>query len=140
MTLPTPTAPRPRRWTALALAASLALGAAACGDDGDDGGAEASGAERTVEAEPTAGTWRTWVLKSPTEVRVPPPPAEGSSQADAEEEQVRELAGERTPEVEDIIRKWATASRSAPRGSRWRWSSSRPGRRTRPTRRGRTPW
>lgn len=96
----------PRRWGAVAVAALLAVGVAACGDDGDDEEAGAGGAERAA-AEPTAGTWRTWVLKSPTEVRVPPPPADGSSEADAEEAELRELAEDRTPEVEDIIRKWS---------------------------------
>lgn len=93
------------RWVAVALAVSVV--AAACGGDDDRAGAGAGETERRVEAEPTAGRWRTWVLNAPDEVPVPPPPAAGSAAVRADEAELRELAAGRTPEVEDIIRRWA---------------------------------
>ena len=80
---------------------AMALVASACGgDDGDGDGAVVRAAE------PTAGRWRTWVLAAPTDIRVPPPPGEGSDQADAEERELEDLAKRRTPEMTDIIGKW----------------------------------
>ncbi|HEX2117579.1 MAG TPA: hypothetical protein VHF91_00220, partial [Acidimicrobiales bacterium] len=84
------------------LALALALVAAACGGDGDGGGETAS-----QKAEPSAGTWKTWVLGAPDEIPVPPPPAKGSAQEKAEDQEIKDLAGERTPEDKDIVRKWA---------------------------------
>ena len=84
------------------LALALALVAAACGGDGDDGGETAS-----QKAEPSAGTWKTWVLGAPDEIPVPPPPAKGSAQEKAEDQEITDLAGDRTPEDKDIVRKWA---------------------------------
>jgi len=80
----------------------LGLVASACGDDG---GGAAQAAKAT--AEPSAGTWKTWVLSSPTEIPVPPPPARGSAQEKAEDQEIKDLAAKRTPEVKDIVRKWA---------------------------------
>lgn len=81
----------------------LGLVASACGDDGGGGSEKAAKAK----AEPTAGTWKTWVLSSPTEIAVPPPPAAGSAQEKAEDQEIKDLAAKRTPEVKDIVRKWA---------------------------------
>jgi membrane-associated phospholipid phosphatase len=88
-----------------AVVAAVALGLVAAGCGGDEGG----GSEQAVkqQAEPTAGTWRTWVLSSPTEIPVPPPPAKGSAQEKAEDQEIKDLAAKRTPEVKDIVRKWA---------------------------------
>lgn len=84
----------------MVLAAGLV--AASCGDGGSD---TAGGAK----AEPTAGTWKTWVLSSPSEIAVPPPPAPGSAQEKAEDQEIKDLAAKRTPEVKDIVRKWDAA-------------------------------
>ena len=81
----------------------LGLVASACGDGGGDGSARPARAE----AEPSAGTWKTWVLSSPTEIPVPPPPARGSAEEKAEDQEIKDLAAKRTPEVKDIVRKWA---------------------------------
>jgi len=78
----------------------MALLAAACGDSGNGDGDQAR------DAEPTAGRWRTWVLAAPTDVAVPPPPADGSDQADAEEKELKEFVARRTPEIADIVGKW----------------------------------
>lgn len=55
---------------AIAVAAMLLVG---CGGSDDD---ESRGAE------PTAGSWKTWVLSSPAEIRVPPPPGSDSPAAE----------------------------------------------------------
>ena len=86
-----------------ALALLLTLAAVACGN----GGGTDRAAGRDGEAEPTAGQWRTWVIGSPAALRVPPPPAEGSAEAKADEQAVRARRAERTPEVADIVRKWS---------------------------------
>ncbi len=92
------------KWqTAVAMALSVGLVAAGCGDGG--GSEKASG----QKAEPSAGTWKTWVLSSPGDIPVPPPPAKGSAQEKAEDQEIQELAAKRTPEVKDIVRKWAAA-------------------------------
>lgn len=83
----------------------LGLLASACGDDG--GGKSDNAAKAKAKAEPSAGTWKTWILSSPTEIAVPPPPAAGSAQEKAEDQEIKDLAAKRTPEVKDIVRKWA---------------------------------
>jgi membrane-associated phospholipid phosphatase len=86
---------------AVVIAVAVGLVAAGCGVGGSSD--EAGG----QKAEPDAGTWKTWVLTSPTEIPVPPPPAKGSDQEKAEDAEIRALAAKRTPEVKDIVRKWA---------------------------------
>ncbi|HET7718613.1 MAG TPA: hypothetical protein VFK43_01510, partial [Acidimicrobiales bacterium] len=61
---------------------SVSAGMVACGDDGD------SAMAAVTRAEPTAGTWKTWVLKSGSEVEVPAPPAKDSAKAKADEKAV----------------------------------------------------
>ncbi len=82
---------RMRRTTAVG-AACVILGTAlaGCGDDGDR-------LEATVEAQRAAGTWKTWVLGSPTDVIVPPPPAKGSDKAEADLNAVKDMVDQRTP-------------------------------------------
>ena len=92
---------RMRRTTAVA-AACLTLGTAVAGCNDGGGGR----LEPTVAAQPTAGTWKTWVLGSPTDVIVPPPPAEGSDQAEADLNVVKDLVAQRTPEVRSTVEKW----------------------------------
>ena len=92
---------RMRRTTAVA-AACLTLGTAVAGCGDDDG----DRLKATVEAERTAGTWKTWVLGSPTDVIVPPPPAKGSDQADADLDAVKDMVAQRTPEVRATVEKW----------------------------------
>ena len=57
-------------------------------------------------AEPSAGVWKTWVLTSPTQIAVPPPPAAGSPEARAEDQELRDALAKRTPEVADFVRRW----------------------------------
>jgi len=97
-----------RRWsTVLAAVVALALAASGC-SKADRPSATApepvrAGVDR---AEPTAGTWRTWVLTAADQIPVPPPPAEGSPQARAEDQELRDAVARRTPEVADLVRRW----------------------------------
>ena len=59
-----------------------------------------------VAAEPRAGTWRTWVLSSPAQVKVPAPPKRGSPVARDEITELRDLADNRTPRMEERIHHW----------------------------------
>ncbi len=83
----------------LSLLLVLTLVVGGCGDS-DDGPARAPAAD----AEPTAGTWKPWVLDSPSQIAVAPPPRAGSAAAKAD---VRELAAAvegRTAEQEKQVR------------------------------------
>jgi membrane-associated phospholipid phosphatase len=63
--------------------------------------------------EPGAGTWRTWVLSSGSDLRIPAPP--GWTQTSAEIEFLRMLSGKRDAAALDRISYWDTG---AP-GQRW---------------------
>ncbi|CAN5500214.1 hypothetical protein BH20ACT2_BH20ACT2_01150 [soil metagenome] len=92
-----------RRALALAVTVALACGAAACGDDG-----ESAAASRP--AEPTAGDWEPWILTASDEIAVPPPPEEGSADEQREDDELRQFAEQRTPEIMDIIGRWDGAA------------------------------
>ncbi len=103
----------PRRTcrTAVVVAIAVGLVAAGCGGGGSKDQASAR------KAEPSAGNWKPWLLSSPTEIPVPPPPAKGSDQEKAEDAEIRSLADKRTPEVKDMVRKWA--AEGAPVSTPW---------------------
>jgi hypothetical protein len=71
----------------------------ACGDGGSS--------SKATRAEPTAGTWTPWVLTTPGDVNVPPPPGKGTAAAKADLDEVKRLAKARTPEVIDTINKFS---------------------------------
>jgi len=63
------------------------------------------GAPSTVGAvDPAAGAWRTWVLGSGKDLRLPPPP--DAQTTAAELQQVRALAGQRDAAALERIRRW----------------------------------
>jgi membrane-associated phospholipid phosphatase len=66
-----------------------ALLASGCGGE--------AGAESALEAEPTAGEWRPWVLESGSQIGVPPPPADGSSAARRDADELRAAVASRSP-------------------------------------------
>lgn len=68
----------------LGVAVAMTIAVAGCG--GSDKGPSLAPAP---DAEPTAATWKTWVLHSPSQITVPPPPGADSAAAAAD---VRELA------------------------------------------------
>ena len=105
-----------RRWALKAAgaagAAAIVTGAgagAAHADDDREG--DGRGSNRGVE--PTAGTWKTWVLSSGTEIPVPPPPKGQAAKRDLDA--VVEAAAARTDETLDAISFWDTGSP----GFRW---------------------
>ena len=94
--------PRLQRATAAALAGmALASVMVACGDDGG------SPTDPVVRAEPTAGTWKTWVLSSASEIQVPAPPAKDSERAKADLDAVKEAADKRTDGTQATVNKWS---------------------------------
>lgn len=81
------------------LAVAIALAGTACGP-----GEAVSEEVRT--AEPDAGTWDTWVLQSPSEVAVPPPPEPGSAAAEADLAAMRTVAGDPDAGSREQIERW----------------------------------
>jgi membrane-associated phospholipid phosphatase len=65
--------------------------------------------------DPTAASWRTWVIPSGSVFRSPPPPALGSAQFNADVDELRRLSTSRTAAQADTARFWASESPS----SRW---------------------
>ena len=101
--------PSRRSWrSGLVPLAALAIAASACStvDRAQESTATTTGAPIS-QPEPTAGTWRTWVLRAPDQFPVPPPPAAGSPEARAEDQELRDAVAKRTPEVADIVKRWS---------------------------------
>ena len=91
---------------AAATGVALALWAAGgCGDSEDDTETDAAGAQK---AQP-AGEWKTWVLKSGAEVKVPPPPADGSTEATEDEDGLEKAVAGRTEAQEAAARSYTRA-------------------------------
>ncbi len=87
------------RLSTIVLVAVIGFGVAAgCGGSGDE--------SNRLPAEPTAGRWKTWVLKSSVEVRVPPPPKEGSAAAKRDSEQLKAAMEGRTRAEESSARRF----------------------------------
>ena len=100
-----------RRWRATAVGmACLALSSVmvACGDDGDDAMAA------VVRREPTAGSWKTWVLSSASEIEVPAPPAKDSARAKSDLDAVKDRADDRTAATQTLVDKWSGALPTKP--------------------------
>jgi membrane-associated phospholipid phosphatase len=82
----------------LAVAASLLVGC---------GGSDGDGAPRG--AEPTAGSWKTWVLSSPAQIRVAPPPGSDSPAAKRDASDRAAAMRARTPEQVKLAREYGAA-------------------------------
>jgi membrane-associated phospholipid phosphatase len=95
----TPTAPRNRARVALISLIAAAL-LAACAATGPGGNAP--------PVEPRAGTWKTWVLASATEIRVPAPPDAAATAAEVA--LLQKLAAGRDAATLDRIRYWDAGS------------------------------
>lgn len=74
---------------------------AACGDGGD------SAMAAVVRAEPTAGTWKTWVLASGGEIEVPAPPVKDSARAKSDLAAVKDAAQKRTSASQATADAWS---------------------------------
>lgn len=68
-----------------------------------------------VPFDPTAPTWRTWVISSGSVFRPPPPPAMGSASFVGDLDELRRLSTSRSTAQADTARYWASESPS----SRW---------------------
>ena len=82
----------------------LALVAGACSSGSEDGPEAVAGG---IAAEAGAGAWKTWVLSSADQIKVPAPPKAGSEAAKAELAELKDLAGKRTPQVEQEAHHWS---------------------------------
>ena len=89
----------------LCLALTLALVAGGCGGSG--GGASPAPA---ADAEPAAGSWTPWVLSSPAQIKVAPPPPAGSAAARADLRALDVAVRARTPAQEKQVREQAAES------------------------------
>lgn len=65
------------------------------------------------QIEPSAGSWKTWVISSGQDFRVPPPP--DASASAAELVQLRKMIAQRDPQATDKIKYWDAGSP----GYRW---------------------
>src|SRR2546427_6070578 len=97
---------------AIVILASAALGS--CVSSRVEAPPASSGEPRVNEqVEPTAGRWKTWVLTSGSQLRLPPPPDQAGTAAELRE--LRALAGQRDAAALDRISFWDAG---AP-GDRW---------------------
>jgi membrane-associated phospholipid phosphatase len=96
--------------TIVILASLTLLGCAAPRGDAPPSSA---GARADEQVEPSAGNWKTWVLTSGSQLRVPPPPDQAASAAELQ--QLRALATRRDAAALDRVGFWDTG---AP-GYRW---------------------
>src|SRR5215218_3672777 len=71
------------------------------------GGSDSDDAPRG--AEPTAGSWKTWTLSSPAQIRVPPPPGSDSPAAKRDASDRAAAMRARTPEQAKLAREYGTA-------------------------------
>ncbi len=93
----------------MAVTLVIAFGLLAPGCGGDDE------KRASLTTESGAGEWRPWVLSSGSQVKVPPPPQEGSEPARADARELRSTVSARTPREE----KTAVALDRAPAVQPW---------------------
>ena len=91
---------------ALALVAPASPGRAKDGKDKDkrESRGHHDGPDESVQIEPNAGNWRTWVISSGRDYRVPPPP--GHKETKAELRLLAELMSHNDPQVQQQIAFW----------------------------------
>jgi len=76
--------------------------------------ADRSPTERCEEIEPTAGRWKTWVVPSGSDLRLPAPPSTAATQREIEV--LETLAGQRNAAALDRIKFWDA-------GAAYRWAA-----------------
>ena len=74
-----------------------------------------------AQVEPKAGTWKTWVLTSGSQLRLPPPPDAAASQA--EMDQLQQMESQRDAALLDRVNFW----NAGPPGFRWNAIAIPPG-------------
>ena len=92
-----PSQPQPRRWAVLGGAVALVILVSGTG-----------AFAQSDQIEPNAGTWKTWVISSGEDLRVPPPP--DAAAAAAELAQMRDLMAQDDPAAADAITFWDAGS------------------------------
>jgi hypothetical protein len=80
----------------------LVLGVAGCGADDDD----KAKTETPKQTQALAGKWKTWVLESGAEVRVPPPPKPGTDEERTDLRRLRDARQQGTQEEEQVARSY----------------------------------
>ena len=88
----------------------ISLVVVSCGGDEAAPGAPMSAAP----PEPTAGRWDTWVLESPGDIVVAPPPEEGSDAFEADRSELERQTASPSPEVLASIQRWSGGLPTAP--------------------------
>jgi membrane-associated phospholipid phosphatase len=78
------------------------------------GAADAQSPRAAERVEPDAGAWRTWVLSSGSQFRLPPPPDAAATRAEVE--RLRGMAAARDVEARERIARWESAAPS------YRWN------------------
>ncbi len=76
---------------------------AGCGEDDDAAKTEAP------KPQASAGKWKTWVLESGSEVRVPPPPKPGSGAEETDRRRLKDARAKGTQEEEQVARSYTRA-------------------------------
>ena len=66
-----------------------------------------------AQVEPTAGSWKTWILTSGSQLRLPPPPGDVASQSEIGV--LQDMEAQRDPALLDRLRFW----NAGPPGFRW---------------------
>ena len=92
-----PKQPQPRRWAVLGGAVALVILVSGTG-----------AFAQSDQIEPNAGTWKTWVISSGEDLRVPPPPDAAATAAELA--QMRDLMAQADPAAADAITFWDAGS------------------------------
>ncbi|MDQ4049434.1 MAG: hypothetical protein M3131_08660, partial [Actinomycetota bacterium] len=95
---------RGRFAAALVIGVALIIVPAGCGEDDDSEKTEAP-----AKRQPAAGKWKTWVLESGAEVRVPPPPKPGSAAEKTDTQRLKDAREKATQEEEQVARHYTRA-------------------------------
>ena len=95
---------------AVGAAALLSLGASAAGLQATNGIKDNNDGKDLIE--PKAGTWKTWLLSSGSQLRLPPPP--GGDVTQAEIKDLKALASQRDQAALDKISFWDVGSPGVP--------------------------
>ena len=92
-----------QRTSLMVVVSAFAIAALFTGCGGSDGDDTPRGSE------PTAGSWKTWVLSSPEQIRVPPPPGGDSAAATRDADALAAATRAKTPQQVALARDYSAA-------------------------------